>query len=60
MTQGIKLNPDYAGAYFLRGNAYNAKEDYDHAIADYTQAIKLDPDNASYKEALKEAKEARG
>ena len=30
-------------AYNNRGNAYFAKKDYDHAIADYTEAIRLDP-----------------
>jgi len=30
-------------AYNNRGNAYYAKKDYDHAIADYTEAIRLDP-----------------
>jgi tetratricopeptide (TPR) repeat protein len=30
-------------AYNNRGNAYYAEKDYDHAIADYTEAIRLDP-----------------
>ena len=30
-------------AYNNRGNAYQAKGDYDRAIADYTEAIRLDP-----------------
>src|ERR1043166_1245045 len=30
-----------------RGLAYYDKRDYDHAIADYDQAIKLDPKNAN-------------
>jgi tetratricopeptide (TPR) repeat protein len=30
-------------AYNNRGNAYFAKKDYDRAIADYTEAIRLDP-----------------
>ena len=43
-----------------RGDAYFNQEDYDEAIEDYTQAIRLDPDNAEYKKALKDAKKARG
>lgn len=35
-----------AGAYQNRGTAYSAKELYDQAIADYTEAITLQPDNA--------------
>ena len=33
-------------AYYNRGNAYFDKRDYDRAIADFTQAIKLDPKDA--------------
>jgi tetratricopeptide (TPR) repeat protein len=29
--------------YFKSGNAYNNKGDYDRAIADYTEALRLDP-----------------
>lgn len=36
-----------AAAYFNRGNALSAKGDHDQAIADYGEAIKLDPKNAS-------------
>src|SRR5215468_3408886 len=32
-----------AVAYKNRGNAYYNKKDYDRAIADYSEAIKLDP-----------------
>jgi tetratricopeptide (TPR) repeat protein len=32
-----------AQAYIDRGNAFYNKRDYDRAIADYTQAIQLDP-----------------
>ncbi|MDR1785728.1 MAG: tetratricopeptide repeat protein, partial [Spirochaetaceae bacterium] len=34
-----------AEAYFDRGIAYFYNGDYDKAIADYTQTIRLDPDN---------------
>jgi len=33
-------------AIYYWGNAYNLKKDYDRAIADYNQAIKLKPDYA--------------
>ena len=44
--QGIKLDPQFAMAYLMRGYAYDEKGDRDRAIADYTQAIKLDPNDA--------------
>ena len=42
--QALKLKPDYADAYYNRGNAYADKAEYDRAIADYDQALKLKPD----------------
>jgi tetratricopeptide (TPR) repeat protein len=35
-----------AEAYVRRGDQYSEMKDYDHAIADYTQAIRLKPDYA--------------
>jgi lipoprotein NlpI len=35
-----------ARAYTARGIAYDDKQDYDHAIAEYTQAIQIDPKEA--------------
>jgi lipoprotein NlpI len=35
--------PDRAIAYFDRGLAYYAKDDLDHAVADWSEAIKLNP-----------------
>jgi tetratricopeptide (TPR) repeat protein len=37
---------DYAGAYNNRGVAYVDIGDYDHAFADFDQAIQLQPDYA--------------
>jgi len=39
----IQASPTDAKAYNGRGNAYQDKGDHDQAIADYTQAIRLDP-----------------
>jgi len=33
-------------AYNGRGNVYYSKRDYDRAIADYTEAIKINPNDA--------------
>jgi tetratricopeptide (TPR) repeat protein len=38
---------DSAWAYDNRGNAYLEKQDYDNALADFSQAIKLDPNNTN-------------
>lgn len=40
-NQAIRLKPDYALAYYDRGNAYAEKKAYDQAITDYTQAIQV-------------------
>ena len=40
------LKPDYADAYFNRGNAYAQKGMDDKAIADYSKAVSLKPDDA--------------
>ena len=45
-NQAIKLNPDYAVAYYDRGWAKKDLGDNQGAIADYNQAIKLNPDYA--------------
>ena len=36
-----------AAAYYNRGNAHSARGEHEQAIADYDEAIKLDPKNAS-------------
>jgi tetratricopeptide (TPR) repeat protein len=45
--------------YLDRGNKYNEEGDYDKAIADITQAIKLDPNNTQYKELLAEVQKLK-
>ena len=43
IRRGDPARSKYAHAYFNRGNAYRAKVNIDHAIADYSEAIRLDP-----------------
>ena len=43
LRQGDRLDPKDASAYNNRGNAWYAKKEYDKAIADYNEAIRLDP-----------------
>src|ERR1700722_10271700 len=42
----IFANPSNASAFFSRCFAYNNKGDYDRAITDMNEAIRLDPENA--------------
>jgi len=46
-TEIIRKNPGATHklglAYFLRGNAYQTKQDYEHAIADYDESLRLVP-----------------
>jgi tetratricopeptide (TPR) repeat protein len=42
------------------GSAYYNKGDYNRTIADYTEAVRLDPDDADYKNNLAAARRARG
>jgi tetratricopeptide (TPR) repeat protein len=41
-----KLDPNYARAFANRGIVYGRKREYDRAIQDFDQAIRLDPDLA--------------
>ncbi len=42
-TGAINIKPDYTAAFNLRGLAYNAKGESDRAIADFDQALRIDP-----------------
>jgi len=46
LDNAIKLQPDYAEAYYIRGNVYrNGLNQYQRAVDDYNEAIRLNPDN---------------
>jgi tetratricopeptide (TPR) repeat protein len=47
MGSGIPNDKELAALFNYRGVAYKAKGDLDHAIADYTEAIRRDPDYAA-------------
>ena len=46
-SEAIRLKPDYASAFYNRGNARSAKGDVEGALQDYGEAIRLKPDHAS-------------
>jgi len=41
-----RSSKDLSTAFNNRGNAYYEKKDYNHAIADYSEALRLDPEFA--------------
>jgi len=45
LNNAIKLQPDYASAYYNRGNAYYGLGLYQRAIKDYNEAIRLKPND---------------
>jgi tetratricopeptide (TPR) repeat protein len=47
-------------AYINRGVVYDKKSDYDRAIADYNQAIRIDPNNTVARQNLEIARQKRG
>lgn len=44
VEQAIRLKPDLAEAYFLRGEVYFSKKEFRRSIPDYRKAIELKPD----------------
>jgi tetratricopeptide (TPR) repeat protein len=42
-SEAVRLHPDYADAYYLRGLAYEAIADYDRSLADLKNVIQLEP-----------------
>jgi tetratricopeptide (TPR) repeat protein len=59
-TEVILLKPDYANAYYNRGNAYLELGYVDHAIADDTEFIRLRPDSPHGYAARAEAHKKKG
>jgi tetratricopeptide (TPR) repeat protein len=47
-NEAIRLDPNYAPAFYDRGVAYGKKDDYDRAISDYNEAIRLSPTAAAF------------
>ena len=53
-------NTATAKSYADSGHAAFDRGDYDRAIADYTQGIRLDPNNADIRQNLEDARRKRG
>jgi len=48
----IQVNNQYAHSYYIRGNCNYCIKEYDRAIEDFNEAIKLDPKDNEYRVAL--------
>ena len=46
LNKSITLNPDNCFALFIRARAYEEVEEYDRAISDYTEVLRLDTDTS--------------
>lgn len=44
-TEAVRLEPNYAEAFHLRGIAWHSKQQLNEAISDYDAAVRLDPQN---------------
>ena len=60
LSRAIKINPAVTDIYTLRARTYLQNKDYDNAIKDYLQIIKLDNNNIGCYENLVELEIIRG
>ncbi|MBE9260634.1 tetratricopeptide repeat protein [Dolichospermum sp. LEGE 00246] len=56
-NQAIKINPNYAHAYYNRGNAHYLLENNQAAISDYQQAVKLYQQQGGNEDLLRKAQD---
>jgi tetratricopeptide (TPR) repeat protein len=58
-SKAIELDASNASCFDGRADVYLAQKNYDKAIADYQQAVKLAPKNETYQNDLKKAQDAK-
>jgi len=58
-TEELRSNPNSASAYYNRGAAYRESNEYNQAFNDFEKAVNLEPDNATYREALEKEQERK-
>ncbi|GAB6391389.1 MAG: tetratricopeptide repeat protein [Treponematales bacterium] len=59
-NKSLELRPNDANTLDTRATAYQGLGDLNRAIADWEAAVKLAPDNTTFRENLEKAKKARG
>jgi len=45
-TEAIRIDPEFAYAYYLRGKDYSILDEHEKAVADYSEAIRISPEIA--------------
>merc|ERR1712070_812503 len=50
----LKLDPKFAKAYLRKGNCHHLMKEYHKAMQAYDEGMKLEPDNAELKQAMKD------
>ena len=58
--EAVKLNPEYAEAYYKMGLVYDSMLDHDKAIEAYTKVVALNPDFVKAYQSLGLAYEGKG
>lgn len=48
LNECLRLKPDFADCYLYRGQTYDQQGQHERAVADYTEAIKLQPQKVEY------------
>ncbi len=55
----VRLRPDLVGNHAMLGGAYLGNRLYDEAVAEFKEAVRLDPNSASAADGLKRAQEQK-
>ena len=56
-TEALKIDPNFAGAYYNRAGTWSYKGDFRRALADVDKALEIDPEDENFqrfKEYLEE------
>ena len=57
-SKAIDLDPKYSKAYYRKGQAYNARKEYEAAVEAFEKGMELDPSNRTFRDCAIKAKAA--